>query len=175
MSEITPRQSALLDALRTQNTEPIPGQALARQLGVTRQVVVHDIALLRALGHQILSTPKGYILQTGSTRQRTLLAVSHPPDKADVELYTLIDCGLSVVDVRVEHQIYGEITGNLYLSSRRDIDHFLAKVNDQNVPLLSSLTDGVHYHLVEYDHDQQLKEAVQQLQHSGIEVFDWTS
>lgn len=171
MSEITPRQEQLLSIL-DESKKPLSGQALAQKLGVTRQVVVHDIALLRASGQRIFATPKGYLLEPETYKQRAVLAVSHRPNQTAAELNILVDCGLKVLDVRVEHQIYGELVGNLYLSSRRDVEHFLAKIRGHNAPLLSSLTDGVHYHGIEFDHAAQLSDATRQLKAVGIIVFD---
>ncbi|WAH36556.1 transcription repressor NadR [Alicyclobacillus dauci] len=171
MSELTSRQQSLLKIIQS-NSNPVSGQALAKELDVTRQVVVHDIALLRALGYSILSTPKGYMLNAETATNRVLLAVSHTPEQTGTELNVLVDCGLRVIDVRVEHQVYGEIVGNLYLSSRRDVEHFLRKIAKDQAPLLSSLTDGLHYHLVEYGTADQLADAVLQLKLAGIKVID---
>lgn len=171
MTEKTERQMQLLQLLHA-HADPLPGQTLAEQLGVTRQVIVREIALLRALGHRLLATPKGYILQSESTRRQHLLAVSHDTSQTEKELMTLVDCGIKVLDVRVEHAIYGEIVANLFLSSRRDVEHFIHKISTERAPLLSSLTGGIHYHLVEYDHDEQLQEAIDKLVTNGIRVLD---
>ncbi|WAH41555.1 transcription repressor NadR [Alicyclobacillus fastidiosus] len=171
MNEMTNRQEDLLAALG-QSIHPVSGQALAKQLGVTRQVVVHDIALLRAMGHRILATPKGYLIQSTQSVQTALVAVSHKPEQTPTELNIFVDCGLRVIDVRVEHRVYGEIVANLYLSSRRDVEHFLAKIQSERAPFLSSLTGGIHYHLVEFDHADQLTDAIAQLRSAGIVVID---
>lgn len=170
MSERTDRQVSLLQFLNDSD-HPLSGQLLAQRLGVTRQVVVHEIALLRATGHRIFSTPKGYIVQAESQAPKHLLAVSHRPDQTERELTILVDCGIKVLDVRVEHQVYGEIIGNLFLSSRRDVEHFMQKIRHESAPLLSSLTDGVHYHLVEYNTEEQLQDAISQLQKANIQVL----
>ena len=51
-----------LIALLQQADTPISGTELAKQLGVSRQVIVQDVALLRAENCEILSTNKGYLL-----------------------------------------------------------------------------------------------------------------
>lgn len=140
-------------------------------MGVTRQVIVHDIAVLRAAGIDILSTPKGYLLQGKSHLKRSLLAVSHRPEDTQTELLILVDCGVRVLDVRIEHSVYGELIGNLYLSSRRDVAHFMKKIQTEGAPLLSSLTGGLHYHQVEYATDDILQEAITQLSEAGIQVL----
>ncbi|WP_067617912.1 transcription repressor NadR [Alicyclobacillus acidiphilus] len=172
MAELTQRQQAVIDTLKKRTT-PVSGQALAEKLGVTRQVIVHDIAVLRAAGIEILSTPKGYLLLGNSAThlKRTLLAVCHRPEDTETELNTFVDCGVRVLDVRVEHSVYGELIGNLYLSSRRDVAHFMRKIEGEGAPLLSTLTGGLHYHQVEYAADDMLQEAIAKLQGAGIQVL----
>ncbi|WP_290587670.1 transcription repressor NadR [Alicyclobacillus sp.] len=166
------RQQVLLDALRA-SREPIPGSQLAALCGVTRQVVVHDIALLRAAGEPILSTPRGYWLRPGETERRSfVLSVCHPPELTERELCTLVDHGVHVVDVVVEHPVYGELRGALHLSSRRDVAQFLQRVANTKASLLSSLTEGFHLHTVECRSERQLQDAVAALRASGIQVLD---
>lgn len=171
MKDVTERQAMLL-ALLQEHGEPLPGQTLAERLGVTRQIVVRDIALLRALGKRIMATPKGYLVQGDSSRKQGLLAVSHAFEQTEAELNTLVDCGVKVLDVRVEHAVYGEIVANLFLASRRDVEHFMRKIASEQAPLLSSLTGGSHYHLVEYDHEDEFHDATRKLSAMGIEVFE---
>ncbi|SIS56124.1 transcription repressor NadR [Alicyclobacillus vulcanalis] len=166
----TERQQRLLHMLQQAET-PIPGQALAEALGVTRQVIVHEIALLRAAGEPIYATPKGYWLNRASSGRETVLAVSHTPEQTKDELYALVDHGVRVLDVRVEHALYGEIVGQLLITSRRDVDVFLEKVESERATLLSSLTGGFHYHRVQYDREDQLAEACEALRKAGIQVI----
>ncbi|GMA51518.1 transcriptional regulator [Alicyclobacillus contaminans] len=166
------RQQRMLDVLAA-SRHPITGAELAERCGVTRQVVVHDIALLRASGVAIHSTPRGYWLAEAATGEgASILAVKHPPELTQTELYILVDHGIRVVDVFVEHAVYGELRGSLHLSSRRDVDNFLESVRTANAPLLSSLTEGFHFHTVEAPDDVRLREAVAALRQAGIEVED---
>ena len=41
---------------------PVSAAALARRFSVSRQIIVGDVALLRAGGADILATPRGYLL-----------------------------------------------------------------------------------------------------------------
>jgi transcriptional regulator of NAD metabolism len=166
------RQQQLLHVLRRHN-EPLTGGELAKICGVTRQVVVHDIAILRASGEPIVSTPRGYWLQVvDPQQQRSVLSVSHPPEKTEIELQILVDHGIHVLDVIVEHPIYGELRGALRLSSRRDVALFLQQVRNASAPLLSSLTDGNHFHTVEFPDQMRLDEAILELQRHGIEIHE---
>lgn len=166
------RKSRLYDEL-TRAEEALTGQELASLVGVTRQVVVHDIALLRAEGIHILSTPRGYLIPKGTEiPNMDVLSVNHRPDQTAFELYTLVDYGVTVIDVQVDHAVYGELKGSLHLSSRRDVDIFLERVHDSKATLLSSLTDGHHLHTVQPPDNQRLQEAIQALRQGGIQVND---
>ncbi|MCL6548386.1 MAG: transcription repressor NadR [Alicyclobacillus sp.] len=172
MGERTDRQRRLLELLAA-SPEPVTGGELANRLDVTRQVVVHDVALLRAQGEPILSTPRGYWLQRDRHASRQyVLAVCHPPELTAAELYTLVDFGVHVLDVIVEHPLYGELRGGLRLASRRDVDMFLHQLRSAGAALLSSLTDGHHLHTVECAEPDRLAEAVAELRRQGIQVLD---
>ena len=56
------RRRAIMGVLERAK-DPVSGSALAREVGVSRQIVVQDIALLRADGHDIVATNRGYVLQ----------------------------------------------------------------------------------------------------------------
>ncbi len=154
--------------------EPISGQELALRHNITRQVVVHDVALLRAAGHPILSTPRGYLMERDvSARTRDyILSVAHPPHLTGAELYTLVDHGLQIKNVVIEHPLYGELIGSLRLASRMDVEYFLKQVARQKASLLSSLTDGHHMHTVETEYPDRLQEAIESLRKQGIAVDD---
>lgn len=171
-NERTERQERLYNLLLA-SREPITGTDLAAQMGVTRQVVVHDIALMRATGVPILSTPRGYVLQTTEPAENHyVLSVSHSPELAETELTILVDYGVKIRDVLVEHPLYGEIHGSLHLASRRDVELFIKQVRDLEASLLSSLTNGHHLHTVECSDFSRLAEAILDLRKAGIQVFD---
>lgn len=168
----TERQDRLYELLKN-NREPITGTDIAVQMGVTRQVVVHDIALLRASGIPVLSTPRGYMLQAVNLPEKQyVLSVSHPPELTATELTILVDYGVKILDVLVEHPLYGEIRGSLHIESRRDVDLFMQQLANLGATLLSSLTDGYHLHTVECSDAKRLAEAVAELRRHGIQVFD---
>lgn len=171
MTERKLRQDSILAELSASD-RPLTGSELADRCGVTRQVVVHDIAILRAAGINIVSTPRGYWIQTVPTTGTTVLSVCHPPELTKTELLILVDFGVAVLDVVVEHPVYGELRGPLHLSSRRDVELFLEKISSSDSLLLSSLTEGFHLHTVSAPDTQRLQEAVEALRAQGIEVFD---
>ena len=124
---------------------PVSATALAKQYGVSRQIIVGDIALLRASGCSITATPRGYVIAAtdGLTVQ---LACVHTADQTRQELYAMVDCGCTVLDVVVEHPVYGQLTAALQLSSRYDGDQFVEKMASNDARPLSALTEGIHLH-----------------------------
>ena len=129
------RRKVILERL-TEANAPLSASVLAGELGVSRQIVVGDVALLRASGTQIDATPRGY----------QLACVHSTADQMREELYTVVDQGGTVVDVAVENPLYGELRGNLNLASRYDVDHFIQQAADTPECLLSRMTGGVHLH-----------------------------
>ena len=126
---------------------PVSASALAAQLGVSRQIVVGDVALLRAGGAQIDATPRGYQLHPAEKGYTGILACVHrTEEQMRAELYTVVDQGGVVVDVAVENSLYGELRGNLNLASRYDVDNFIRQAKDTPECLLSRMTGGVHLH-----------------------------
>ena len=141
------RRAALSDYL-SQAAGPVSASVLAARFSVSRQIIVGDIALLRAGGLDIAATPRGYLLPRptpGLTRQ---LACVHRPEDMGRELELMVDNGCTVLDVIVEHPVYGQITGQLHLSSRYDVGQFLQKVSRSGARPLSALTGGVHLHTI---------------------------
>ncbi|HJB04559.1 MAG TPA: transcription repressor NadR [Candidatus Merdibacter merdigallinarum] len=139
------RKAAIIEAIRTSET-PVSASALARKLHVSRQIIVGDIALIRASGTQIIATPRGYVWERSNAGSERKIAVMHAPQQMREELYTIVDQGAEVVDVIVEHPTYGQLVGQLQLSSRYDVDQFIDRMQG-NEPL-SQLTHGVHLHTI---------------------------
>ena len=125
---------------------PVSATALAKEFSVSRQIIVGDVALLRAAGLDIAATPRGYVLPAGVGGFRFTVASSHSSAQMEEELNAIVDQGGTVLDVIVEHPIYGQISGRLDLSSRYDVSQFVEKLSTQDAPPLSSLTGGVHLH-----------------------------
>lgn len=155
------RRNAIMEILR-QETNAISGTELAKRLGVSRQVIVQDIALLRATNRNILSTTKGYMLYYQETQKvNRCFMVKHTTEQIEDELCTIIDNGGKVLDVIVTHEIYGQITKDLIISTRRDVYDFVDKVKTKNTVPLKELTDGIHFHTVEAD-SQEILDLIQQ-------------
>ena len=142
------RRDALLELLRT-SRGPVSATALARRFSVSRQIIVGDIALLRAGGADIASTPRGYVIPAQEDTGLTCtLVCRHTAADLERELNLMVDNGCTVLDVVVEHPVYGQLTGQLHLSSRYDVGQFLQKVSRSGARPLSALTGGVHLHTI---------------------------
>ena len=139
------RRSAVLKAL-TAADGPISASQLAAQFNVSRQIIVGDVALLRAAGEAISATPRGYVLDRVRQGITRTVACRHPIEGTEQELQIMVDNGCTVLDVIVEHAVYGQLTGQLQIRSRYDVAQFMERLNADGAKPLSSLTDGIHLH-----------------------------
>jgi len=162
------RREKIIEILSKSN-KPLTGAWLARFLGVSRQVIVQDIALLRALGQNLLATSDGYMLPKDpvNTVYRRRFKCMHSEGNIEDELMTIIDMGGRVLDVLVEHKVYGEFRGNLMIKSRNDISKFIEKMSREKAGTLSALTGGVHLHTIEADSESTLDEIEKSLKEKG--------
>jgi transcriptional regulator of NAD metabolism len=162
------RRRRILEWMRAHRV-PISGTELARRLRVSRQCLVQDVAILRAAGEQILATPRGYRLPDSAVRSyRAILASRHEPERTEEELQILADHGVKVLDVLVEHPLYGELRGALMLESRADVRDFMERVRAKRATLLSALTRGVHLHTVEASRPEMIERAKAELRRRGF-------
>lgn len=165
------RRAALSDYL-SQAAGPVSASVLAARFSVSRQIIVGDIALLRAGGLDIAATPRGYLLPRptpGLTRQ---LACVHRPEDMGRELELMVDNGCTVLDVIVEHPVYGQLTGQLQISSRYDVEQFLARVQAHDAAPLSMLTGGIHLHTLRCPDAAACERACAALKAAGLLLND---
>lgn len=156
------RRLAIYETLEA-TSNPIKGSELAKQYGVSRQVIVQDIALLRAKGIQVVATPTGYLIQelVASGLLKTICCHHGSSiDELKNELELIISYGGKVIDVIVEHPIYGEIRVVLNLNYLKDVRSFIERVSQAEIKLLSLLTEGVHYHTLEVEDEKMYEEIV---------------
>ena len=146
---------------------PLSATALAKEYNVSRQIIVGDIALLRAEGRQIAATPRGYVI-TQSGGLTVQLAVCHSADEPREELYAMVDCGCTVLDVVVEHPVYGQLTAALQLSSRYDVDQFIHSMASSDARPLSALTEGIHLHTLSCPSEDALAHLKTVLRQMGV-------
>ncbi|MFB4158899.1 transcription repressor NadR [Geomicrobium sp. JSM 1781026] len=163
------RREAIVQWLKEEGA-PLKGGELAERAGVSRQVIVQDMSILRAKEEPVLATAHGYMYMGDgqANNEREWIAVRHAPDEMKDELYTFVDYGLTVNTVVIEHEVYGELSGRIDVSNRRDVDAFCERVTDSGSALLSQLTDGVHLHLVEASRKEQITNAKAALREKGF-------
>jgi uncharacterized protein len=162
------RRRRIVEWMRA-HRDPVRGGELARRFQVSRQCVVQDMAILRAGGKEVLATPRGYRLPEGPVlAHQAILACRHEPDRTEEELQILVDHGVKVLDVIVEHPFYGEIRGSLMIESRADVQDFLRQMRISRGTLLSSLTSGVHLHTVEASRAEMISRARARLRARGF-------
>ena len=151
-------------------SEPVSASKIAERMSVSRQIIVGDIALLRAAGSQITATPRGYLITADRQSFLHQVATDHTPAQTREELYAIVDQGCTVVDVIVEHPLYGELKGSLQLSSRYDVDQFIKKSLESEAVPLSRLTNGVHLHTLSCPDENAFLRAEQALRTLGFLV-----
>lgn len=163
------RRERIVDELRG-SEKPVSGAALSRLVGVSRQVVVQDIALLRADGHDIVATNRGYVLREGSASPSVptrLIKVHHTVGQLEDELTTIIDLGGAVLNVMVNHRVYGKITADLDIRNRRDIARYLEDIRSGKSTPLMTVTSGYHFHRIAADSERTLDEIESALAAKG--------
>lgn len=160
------RREVILRELETA-AKPISASQFAKEFKVSRQIVVGDVALLRAQGVEIVATARGYLLEIDQDRQGIVFKIvcQHTVEQTEEELTTIVSLGGEIIDVIVEHPIYGELTGGLHIQTTKDIDKFIKAYKKNSASLLSSLTAGIHLHTIRCEDEesaQQIKEALEQ-------------
>ncbi|TAM60514.1 transcription repressor NadR [bacterium] len=167
----TERRARLLAELESASA-PLRGSELSTLLGVSRQIVVADVAILRAAGASIIATPQGYLSAPAANRTglHALIASRHAPAESERELRALVACGVRVVDVVVEHSLYGELRGQLNLASQHDVSEWLVERESRGAHLLSELTEGLHLHTLEAPSEAALEAAKAALRTLGFLV-----
>ena len=132
------RRNLIIQTLSKCNSS-ISATSLANNFSVTRQIIVADIALLRASGYQIIADNKGYKLITANNDLIKRIAVQHSKDYVNNEFYAIVDNGGKVLDVIIEHPIYGKISVELNITSRYETVEFVKKLRiEQAKSLLES-------------------------------------
>ena len=149
--------------------EPVPGSALSERLGVSRQIIVQDIAMLRAEGYDVLSTHQGYVIAKGPFAERAF-KLRHTSGQTEDELTTIVSLGGTVVNVFVWHKVYGKVEANLNIFSERSIAQFMDGIKTGKSKELMHITEGYHYHTVRADSEEILDKIQAELDKKGYIV-----
>ena len=162
------RREKLLQILK-KSDKPVIGSELSAELQVSRQVVVKDIALLRASGLEIIATSNGYIVLDSVKNEFKIKCKNHnSDDELYDELQTIIDLGGKVKDVIVEHPTYGVLKADLNVATNRDLRNFMQKAATNEFKQLSVLSPDYHIHTIEVDNDEIFEEIQKELKLKNI-------
>ncbi len=164
------RRKAIEQLLRT-SKEPVTGNQLAAAFQVSRQVIVQDMAVLRAGGLEVEASAQGYSLRGPRERCACVVACRHTGEEAmRRELYAVADAGACVADIVVEHPVYGEIVGRLRISTRQEADRLVESLSQPEAAPLSVVTGGLHLHTLTAESQAALERAITTLKDQGILV-----
>ena len=160
------RRSAIVERIRNSDV-PVSGKTLAAAFDVSRQVIVQDIALIRAAGYDIISTNRGYIINEPHLARR-VFKVRHTDEQLEEELNAIVDLGGKVCDVIVNHRVYGRLEAELNITSRRKVAEFIADIKNGKSSPLKNITSDYHYHTVEADSEETLDLIGNMLREKGF-------
>ena len=147
------RRGKIIQALKNSD-KAVSATTLAKEFDVSRQVIVQDVALLRANGKNIFSTNRGYLIQED--------------DEVEKELTTIVDLGGTVEDVFVYHKVYGVLRAEMNIKSRMDIRNYMEEIRSGKSSLLKNVTSGYHYHTVRAERVEILDMIQEELQKKGL-------
>lgn len=167
------RRQLLVDTLR-QSTKPLTGRELGELANVSRQVIVGDITLLKAMDEPIMATSQGYLYMHPHNQPLKLektIVCRHSGEQTEEELSILVDYGLTVKDVKIEHPVYGDLSASIMVSNRQEVRGFVERIQEANALYLLNLAEGgIHSHTVLADNEQQITDATAALKKAGYLV-----
>lgn len=162
------RRKEIIKSLN-ESKEAIKGSEFAKRFGVSRQVIVQDMAILRAKGIELMASPKGYMLKKETNKLIKKIITKHLTiDDMRKELEIILKYNATIIDVIVEHEIYGEITGNLQISNTKELNDFMEKISNENVEPLSKLTNGIHLHTIEIENIENFNKLLDELKENNL-------
>ncbi len=159
------RRKAIVNLLLS-SSEAVSGGKLSEEFGVSRQIIVQDITVLKGSGYDILSTHNGYIIRKSPLKER-VFKVYHTTEETEDELNTIVNLGGTVVDVFVWHKVYGKMTAPLNIFSALHIKQFIEGVRSGKSTELMNITGGYHYHTVRADSEEILDRIQKKLEERG--------
>ena len=170
MNSIDRRENII--KLLLESNEPIKGSVIAKKYSVTRQVIVKDIAILRAKGQNIIATPDGYMINKNENKVKAIIAVTHNEEEMFNEMSIVIKYGGTIEDVIVEHPLYGQMAGMLMIKNYNELNKFVEKYQEQRARLLSVLTNGVHLHTISAENEHDINLIISELKKRNFIVSD---
>ena len=159
------RRKAIVSLLLSSD-EAVSGTSLSEEFGVSRQIIVQDVAVLKGSGYEILSTHNGYMIQKSPLKER-VFKLYHTTEQTEDELNLIVDLGGTVVDVFVWHKVYGKVAAKLNIFSRLHVKQFIEGVRTGKSTELMVITGGYHYHTIRADSETVLDEIGKALDERG--------
>ncbi len=163
------RRQAILTYLENKTT-PVNGTELSKHFNVSRQVIVQDIALLRAEQSNIISTNKGYLLFNPQERSgyKAVIMVRHSAQDTLEEMRSIVDFGGSMLDLFIEHDLYGIIRVDLVINTMQDAEDFCEKLRNSTSRPLKDLTEECHYHTIMAPSEKAMEMIKKDLKEKGF-------
>lgn len=160
------RRNEIIAQIRNSDV-PVSGKSLAQMFHVSRQIIVQDIALIRAAGYEIISTNRGYLLN-GPNEVSRVFKVAHTDEELETELFSIIDLGGKIANVMINHKVYGHMEATLNINSRRKAEEFLEGIRTGKSSPLKNITSNYHYHKVVADSEETLNLIEEMLKNKGF-------
>ena len=148
----------------------ISGSVLSKKFGVSRQIIVSDIAYLKSCGNDIIPTNRGYIFNNAMVQR--VVKVVHADDEIEDELASIVKMGARIVNVFVWHKIYGRIEAPLNISTERDVMEYMDSLKTGRSGPLKRVTSEYHYHTLEADNEEILDQTEKMLKDRGYLVYE---
>ncbi len=123
--------------------------------------------MIRAGGHEITSTNRGYVLKEEPAVRRTFY-VNHSDEALFDELVAVVDMGGKVINVMVEHKVYGKMEADLNIASRRQVNVFMSEIQSGQSSPLKNITSNDHAHIVEAESEEILNLIEEKFREMGI-------
>ena len=159
------RRNAIANFLLAED-KAVSGGELSEKFGVSRQIIVQDITVLKGLGYDILSTHNGYIIQKSPLKER-VLKLHHTTEQTEDELSLIVRLGGTVVDVFVWHKVYGKMEAKLNIFSDLHVRQFIEGVRTGKSTELMNITGGYHYHTIRAESEEVLNQIEKVLEERG--------
>lgn len=160
------RRKEIVKQLSKTNT-PISAGVFSQNFGVSRQIIVKDIARLRSDGYSIVSLSKGYMLNQ-SVKPERIFKIIHSDEDVETELNLIVDLGGIVKDVFIYHKVYNKVSAKMDIKSRSDVAKFLESITSGKSSLLKNVTSGYHYHTVLAETAETLSMIEEKLKEKGF-------
>ncbi|MBQ7975478.1 MAG: transcription repressor NadR [Clostridia bacterium] len=160
------RRKEIIELLSSSD-RPVPAAALAEKFGVSRQIIVKDIAKLREEGMDIAPLSRGYVLE-GKNPYERVFKVFHSDEDVERELNLIVDLGGVIEDVFINHKVYGIVKARMDIKTRHDIQIFLKNLAAGKSSLLKNVTAGYHYHTVTANDAETIERIAESLDRSGF-------